>query len=43
MFIALFHVLDYIDQFKAIKENLLRQVGQVLQVSQEKENIFLPR
>ena len=27
IFIALFHVLDYLDQFKAIKENLLRQVG----------------
>ena len=26
-FIALFHVLDYLDQFKAIKENLLRGVG----------------
>ena len=26
IFIALFHVLDYLDQFKAIKENLLRQV-----------------
>ena len=25
--IALFHVLDYLDQFKAIKENPLRQVG----------------
>ena len=27
IFIALFHVLDYLDQFKAIKENLLRGVG----------------
>ena len=26
-FIELFHVLDYLDQFKAIKENLLRGVG----------------
>ena len=26
-FIALFHVLDHLDQFKAIKENLLRGVG----------------
>ena len=26
-FIALFHVLDYLDQFKAIKENLLKGVG----------------
>ena len=25
--IALFHVLDYLDQFKAIKENLLKGVG----------------
>ena len=25
--IALFHVLDYLDEFKAIKENLLRGVG----------------
>ena len=27
IFIAVFHVLDYLDQFKAIKENLLREVG----------------
>ena len=27
IFNALFHVLDYLDQFKAIKENLLRGVG----------------
>ena len=27
IFIALFHVLDYLDQFKAIKENLLKGVG----------------
>ena len=27
IFIALFPVLDYLDQFKAIKENLLRGVG----------------
>ena len=26
-FIALFHALDYLDQFKAIKGNLLRGVG----------------
>ena len=24
---ALFHVLDYLDKYKAIKENLLREVG----------------
>ena len=27
IFIALFHVLDYLDRFKAIKEDLLRGVG----------------
>ena len=27
IFIALFHVLDYLDQFNAIKEYLLRGVG----------------
>ena len=27
IFIALFHVLDYLDRFKAIKENLLKGVG----------------
>ena len=32
-FIALFHVLDYLDQFKAIKENLLRGVGHPLRRS----------
>ena len=29
IFIALFHVLDYLDEFKAIKENLLGGVGRL--------------
>ena len=46
--IALFHVLDYLDQFKALKENLLRGVGPLytlrtptyLRLSQKPQFVF---
>ena len=46
--IALFYVLDYLDQFKAIKENLLRGVGHLdplrtptyLKLSQKPQFVF---